>query len=461
MLTAHRSKGLEWDLVVVAGVQEGRWPDVRRRGSLLDADRLGRHGLADPVPTAVRVAEERRLFYVACTRARSRLVVTAVAGTEGEGDQPSRFLDELGVPATARPGRPRRPLTLAALVGELRRTSVDPDATPELRDQAALRLARLADATDAEGRPLVPAASPTTWWGMRALSDGRTSRSSTPGQPVALSGSQLGDVLACPRQWFLNRQASAGTTRNSAASFGSVVHVLAQHSAGVPLEPEERSAYLEGVWDQIAFDANWLSAVERAEAEDALDRFVAWQEARDHLELLGTEVPFRCEVDAGGRRVLLTGTADRVERERDGRVRIVDFKTGRTAPAAADVAVQDQLGVYQLAVAAGRVRRRGRAGRAAVRGRAGLPAPAGEAERASRRSSPRPRWTTCRSRCRPARPPDPDGRRAAPTWVHQRLRDAAELITAERFDARVGPACRWCAFRASCPTQAVGRQVVA
>ena len=41
LLTAHRSKGLEWRLVVVAGVQEGSWPDLRRRGSLLQADRLG------------------------------------------------------------------------------------------------------------------------------------------------------------------------------------------------------------------------------------------------------------------------------------------------------------------------------------------------------------------------------------------------------------------------------------
>ncbi|MGI3780720.1 MAG: ATP-dependent helicase [Janthinobacterium lividum] len=461
VLTAHRSKGLEWDLVVVASVQEGRWPDVRRRGSLLDADRLDRHGLADPVPTAVRVAEERRLFYVACTRARSRLVVTAVAGTEGEGDQPSRFLDELGVPATARPGRPRRPLTLAALVGELRRTSVDPDATPELREQATLRLARLADATDAEGRPLVPAASPTTWWGMRALSEA-TTPVVDPRQPVAMSGSQLGDVLACPRQWFLKRQASAGTTRNSAASFGSVVHVLAQHSAGVPLEPEERSAYLEGVWDQISFDANWLSAVERAEAEDALDRFVAWQEARDHLELLGTEVPFRCEVDAGGRRVLLTGTADRVERERDGRIRIVDFKTGRTAPAAADVAVQDQLGVYQLAVAQGAF--------ADVTGPGARPSGAELVYlRLPEKQSALPQVFTQASLDDVPFPlqgnagtdaPDPEAE-GCPTWVHQRLRDAAELIAAERFDARVGPACRWCPFRASCPTQAVGRQVVA
>ena len=78
--------------------RRARWPDVRRRGSLLEPDRLGPHGLTETAPTASRIAEERRLFYVACTRARPRLVVTAVAGTEGEGDQPSRFLTELGVP---------------------------------------------------------------------------------------------------------------------------------------------------------------------------------------------------------------------------------------------------------------------------------------------------------------------------------------------------------------------------
>ena len=40
ILTAHASKGLEWDLVCVAGVQEGSWPDLRRRGSLLGSEQL-------------------------------------------------------------------------------------------------------------------------------------------------------------------------------------------------------------------------------------------------------------------------------------------------------------------------------------------------------------------------------------------------------------------------------------
>ena len=173
VLTAHRAKGLEWDLVVVAGVQEGVWPDLRRRGSLLEPDRLSRRGLSELVPAAARIAEERRLFYVACTRARRRLVVTAVAGTEGEADQPSRFLSELGAPIATLPGRPRRPLSMAALIGELRSVSTDPDTGPALREQAALRLARLADASDSGGRPLAGSALPSRWWAWPSSATGR------------------------------------------------------------------------------------------------------------------------------------------------------------------------------------------------------------------------------------------------------------------------------------------------
>ena len=123
LLTAHRSKGLEWHLVVVAHVQEGAWPDLRRRNTLLGADRIGRDGLVPPLTPAALLAEERRLFYVAATRARRRLVVTAVASPDDDGEQPSRFLHEIGAGEPVHhQGRPRRPLSLAGLVAELRRT---------------------------------------------------------------------------------------------------------------------------------------------------------------------------------------------------------------------------------------------------------------------------------------------------------------------------------------------------
>ena len=52
LLTAHRAKGLEWRLVVVAHVQQDGWPDLRRRSTLLGADRIGTDGLVPPTDRA-------------------------------------------------------------------------------------------------------------------------------------------------------------------------------------------------------------------------------------------------------------------------------------------------------------------------------------------------------------------------------------------------------------------------
>ncbi len=91
--TLHAAKGLEWDAVAVAGVQEGTLP-------------------LSLAATDEQVAEEGRLFYVGVTRARTYLLLTWSRGRRGGGfRQPSRFLDGLSMSAPApapRPGpRPR------------------------------------------------------------------------------------------------------------------------------------------------------------------------------------------------------------------------------------------------------------------------------------------------------------------------------------------------------------------
>ncbi|WP_425413316.1 ATP-dependent helicase, partial [Micromonospora rosaria] len=138
LLTAHAAKGQEWDLVAVAGVQEGVWPDLRLRGSLLGSERLvdvlagradGAGRLAGLVgQTSALLDEERRLFHVAVTRARRRLLVSAVASASVGGDdheeQPSRFLYELGPTeppddATEPPADPADPADPAGPTGPI------------------------------------------------------------------------------------------------------------------------------------------------------------------------------------------------------------------------------------------------------------------------------------------------------------------------------------------------------
>src|SRR5690606_6013551 len=219
------------------------------------------------------------LFYVAATRARQRLVVTAVKAPADDGDQPSRFLTELGVEPKDVTGRPRRPLSVAALVAELRATTVDPRVSAGLREAAAHRLARLAALADEDGRPLVPSAHPYRWWGMFEPTESKVPLRNRD-QPVVLSGSAL-DQLAhtCALQWFLGREVKADAPATAAQGFGNVVHVLADEVASghTPADLAVLMERLDSVWNALAFDAPWKSAQakENARAAPAAPRWPA------------------------------------------------------------------------------------------------------------------------------------------------------------------------------------------
>ena len=236
LLTAHRSKGLEWRLVVVAHVQEDGWPDLRRRSTLLQADRIGADGPAcRRSPTRELLAEERRLFYVACTRAR------AAAGRHRR--RLARGRRRAAVPVRRRARRHRRGTgrragrRAAAVAGRAgRRAAPHRSPTPTSPSRCARprprRLARLARRDRRRPRRWCPPPTPATWWGTRAAHAVRRSRCAPPDEPVAGLGQRArvaadlpGPVVPGARG---RRRAAAPTSRQG---FGKVVHALAERIA--------------------------------------------------------------------------------------------------------------------------------------------------------------------------------------------------------------------------------------
>lgn len=448
VLTAHRARGREWDLVVVAGVQEGIWPAGRRVSTVLDAAELTSDGLGPKADHRDLLAAERRLFHLACSRARRRLVVTAAAGTEGEADTPSRFLAELGVAAQA-PDRARGALTLPSLAAELRRHATDPATPVAVRSAAARELARLADATDGAGRPLVPAADPGGWWGVRELSC--RPEPLAPGAEVRLSPSQVTGVLTCPRRYFLAREARGEGEPGLAASLGSLIHLLVQRAVVESWGLAELRDQLDRVWHRLRFEAAWLSATERVEVELGLARFLSWRRVR-RADLVGVEVPFELRLTVDDLEVVLDGKVDWLEATGEG-LRVIDFKTSRSVPTKAAIAGLEQLGIYQLAVASGGFER-------VASGHARPDGAAAVYLRLPDRPEDLPReFGQASLATAPHLDADPE-EQEYPTWVHHRVATAARVVAEGSYPATPGAHCRSCAFATSCPASPRGEQVL-
>jgi superfamily I DNA/RNA helicase/RecB family exonuclease len=441
VLTAHRSKGLEWDLVVVCGVQEGQWPDLRRRGSLLEPDRLGSQGVVAPASRSELLVEERRLFYVAVTRARERLVLTAVASPEEDGQRPSRFLDELGLAVPAVAEAAPVPLTLPALVARLRHSAVDPAATPQLRAAATQRLARLAVARGSDGSVLVPAADPEHWWGLAASTE--AARSPYPGdEPVALSGTSLERLQRCPLQWLLEHEIGADASTSPALGIGRLLHQLAEDVAVGRRSAQlaELGRAVDQVWGGLVFEAPWIADQQRDSVRLGLERLVAWLARPDGRWTEGVEVGFEVELALPSGRVVLRGRADRVELDADGRVWVVDLKTGRAAATGPEVAGHAQLGIYQLAVLRGAL--------------PGVPPTPGGAQLLQLRAGDQPQPLVQTQEPLVA---EADGL----TWVERLLEAAVARLHAEDFPPAPGTHCTRCRMQPVCPAQPEGQPVIA
>ncbi|MEC5150459.1 PD-(D/E)XK nuclease family protein [Cryobacterium sp. GrIS_2_6] len=357
--------GREFDLVVIANVQQNVWPDLRIRGSLLGAGDLaalasGRDPRGGDARTEV-LHDELRMFAQAASRARTELLVTAVDNEENEPSVFLKLLPQPTPPAGADGTDPagRYPVSLRGLVGRLRRDLTRGVATGALSEHperseraadAAATLARLAAAA-------VPGADPGQWYGLAGPSTVQPLNDPTAGdEPVRVSPSKMAAVETCPLHWAIGRL--GGGSSNTAANLGTIIHAVMEESTDRRPEalrlPEALWQAVDEHWGELRFDAEWQSEVQRADARVLTDRLASYLLDFEHAggELLSAEGSFGFDVDGAW----LTGTVDRVERLFDGSAVIVDLKTGRADPVSdAGVAEHPQLGAYQLAFQEGQI----------------------------------------------------------------------------------------------------------
>lgn len=430
VLTAHRSKGLEWDVVVVAGVQEGVWPDLRLRGSMLGVEDLV-EVVEGAKPNAASLAskllaEERRLFYVAATRARRRLVVTAVGG-EDTDERPSRFLSELmpGAVESATVDDRARWLTMSALVADLRSAVTDPTKPARVRRRAARQLARLAAAG-------VQGAHPNDWYALTPISDDRPL--SWPGDIVNISPSAVESFTKCGLRWLLETAVGAAGT-STAQGLGNIIHALAVLAATDLPSEDLLGDRLDQIWNELDFGGVWYNRKQRQVAEQMIGKFLRWHKENPR-ELVALEEAFTAMVSEG---VQIKGRVDRVERDSENRAVIIDLKTGGAKPKAGDLDRHPQLGVYQLAALLGAFARHGMTepGGAAL---LQLGKAAGKNDALEQKQG--------------ALADDKD-----PGWAKDLVDTVAIGMSGPFFQAKVNDGCRTCAARASCPVNDNGGQV--
>jgi DNA helicase-2/ATP-dependent DNA helicase PcrA len=268
VMTIHQSKGLEFEAVFVTSLVEGRLPQPSRSprfelpAAVLEPLVRGREDV---------IAEERRLLYVAMTRARRLLYLTRAAHYEGGRRwRDSRFLEEI------RSGAPR--------------ALIEKD---------------------------VPAAAPHA---APLMSNGD-------GAEVQLSFSAIAAYRDCPRQYWYRHVQKLPVVQSAEAVHGVILHETLRRAGdlrrrGVAVTQARLRALHRAVWRESDFpDPRRAPAFKRIGAEE-LEAY----RAHGGLDAAPSfvEEPFNVAVDGW----TLRGVIDRIDRADDG-WRIIDYKSGR------------------------------------------------------------------------------------------------------------------------------------
>ena len=321
LMTVHAAKGLEFDHVFVLRLTHRGFPMAARAAVLEFPEQLMKEELP---PGDFHIQEERRLFYVAITRARERLTLTTVVHKRS---RPSPFLEDiLSAPHSAKQNVEQAAPVVAAANAARAAVAGNQALFPEV-------IAPISAA------PRIY--SHITRWAERYRPPAF--------EPLQLSASAIETYQKCPQKYLFSRVWGIRSGPNAATTFGNVMHTtirqfIASRRKGFRLGFEELAAIFRREWSSAGFEDRHQEDLYLTDGISQLRAFYDSSLGSDaHVVALERAFTIHCENG-----VELIGRMDQINRVAPGEVEIIDYKTGK--PKSETQAQKDlQLSIYALA----------------------------------------------------------------------------------------------------------------
>ncbi len=332
MMSVHASKGLEFPVVFVLSVAARRFPHGEQKPVIEFPDEL-RKG---PVPPLnLHLEEERRLFYVAMTRARERLFVSSVGK---QGKKASVFIDDLL----------SDPVVSARDIERIGLEDIPEKAEPvKAPSQKSARGSSAAQPNlFGEPAPAPDAVHPPLREWARAVPP------AAPDGKLRLSATAVETYLECPLKFKFSHLHRIPTSPQAALTFGNIMHQSVRHYFKLRKDGkvsfDDLSRFYLSSWKNAGFEDSYQEETYRKSGLNQLREFTERQNTIPiAAEQIRMEVHFAIEM----KEVVLEGRIDQIgpgETRNSGAVDLVDYKTGRPRTQK-DADKSLQLSVYALA----------------------------------------------------------------------------------------------------------------